>query len=116
MSRIITADRRKQIADARLADPDGLGPLLGELIIEGNVPIEAVAGLMSVSDVTIYRWMYGTSRPRDLDKIQKLKRFVTVLRKAKRARDLPLSGTVKERIKATGAMVMAHRPAPKAGA
>lgn len=110
MSRIITADRRQQIADARAANPDALGPILGELVIEGNVPVEAVAELMSVSDVTIYRWMYGSVSPRDADKILKLKRLITVLRKAKRARDLPLGGTMRERIKQTGRLVVAHRP------
>lgn len=114
MPRIITADRRQQIADARAADPEALGPMLGELIIAENVPVEAVAGLMAVSDVTIYRWMYGQSSPRDADKVQKLKRLLIVLRKAKRARDLPLSGTVKQRIAATGRLIITHRPQPKA--
>jgi hypothetical protein len=113
MSRIITADRRDQIAAARLADPEALGPMLGELVVEGNIPVEAVAELLSVSDVTVYRWMYGTVSPRDADKILKLKRFLTVLRKARRARDLPLSGTVRARVQAVGRLVLAHRPTPK---
>jgi hypothetical protein len=113
MSRIITADRRQQIADARIADPEALGPMLGELVVEGNVPVEAVAELLSVSDVTIYRWMYGMVSPRDEKKIVKLKRLLTVLRKAKRARDLPLGGSVRERVRAVGRLVIAHRPVPK---
>ena len=113
MSRIITAERRQQIAEARAADPDSLGPMLGEMVVEGNIPIAAVAELLSVSDVTVYRWMYGTVKPIDADKIVKLKRFLTVLRKAKRARALPLSGSIKARIQAVGRLVLAHRPAPK---
>jgi hypothetical protein len=113
MSRIITAERREQIAAARNADPEALGPMLGELVVEGNIPVEAVAELLNVSDVTVYRWMYGTVSPRDADKILKLKRFLTILRKAKRARDLPLSGSVRERVKGVGRIVMAHRPVPK---
>lgn len=110
MGRIITPSRLASIKAAREADPEALGPVLAELVIDGNVPVEAVAGLLSVSEPTIYRWMYGDSNPRDLDKIAKIKRLLTVLRKAKRARDLPLEGTVKERIRLTGQLVVKHRP------
>lgn len=113
MGRIITAARIEDIRRAREADPEALGPILAELIIEGNVPVEAVAQALVVSEPTIYRWMYGQSKPRDLDKIQKIKRLLTVLRKAKRAKDLPLSGTTKDRIKATGALIVKHRPVPR---
>jgi len=114
MTRIITAARRQQIADARLADPDALGPILGELVIEGNVPVGAVAQLMGVSAVTVYRWMYGTVVPREPSRLNKLERLLTVLRKAKRAHTLPLGGSVPDRIQAVAALVIAHRPAPKA--
>lgn len=110
MGRIITASRREQIRVAHEADPEAIGPILADLVIEGNVPVEAVASLLNVSEPTVYRWMYGESAPRDADKIAKIKRLLTVLRKAKRAKDLPLSGTTKERIKATGNIVIKHRP------
>lgn len=110
MGRIITPSRLESIKAAREADPEALGPTLAELVIDGNVPIEAVASLLNVSEPTIYRWMYSSSKPRDLDKIAKIKRLLTVLRKAKRAKDLPLSGTIKERIKQTGQLVVKHRP------
>lgn len=112
MSRSISAERRQQIANARAADPDALGPMLGELVVEGHVPIEAVAQLLSVSDVTIYRWMYGTASPRDADKIVKIKRLLSILRKARRAKDLPLAGNIKTRIIATGKIVRDHMPQP----
>jgi hypothetical protein len=110
MSRSITAERRQQIANARIADPNALGPMLGELVVEGHVPVEAVAQLLSVSDVTIYRWMYGTASPRDADKIVKIKRLLSILRKARRAKDLPLVGNVKTRIIETGRIVREHMP------
>lgn len=113
MTRIITPARRKQIAEARRAHPDSPGPILGELVIEGNVPVEAVAQLMAVSTVTVYRWMYGATVPIDRDKLLKLQRLLTILRKAKRARDLPLDGTVPERIAAMGELVVRHRPLTK---
>jgi hypothetical protein len=113
MGRIITPARIEDIRRAREEDPEALGPILAELIIEGNVPVEAVAQALVVSEPTIYRWMYGQSKPRDLDKIDKIKRLLTVLRKAKRAKDLPLAGTTKERIKATGGLILKHRPVPR---
>ena len=116
MGRIITASRIADIQRARQADPEALGPILAELIIDGNVPVEAIAALLVVSEPTIYRWMYGQSTPRDLDKIAKIKRLLTILRKAKRAKDLPLSGTTKERVKGMTGLVVKHRPLPRATA
>lgn len=116
MGRIITPERLQEIAKARAADPDALGPMLAELIIEGNVPVEAVAELLHVSEPTVYRWMYGSSKPRDIDKIDKIKKLLTILRKAKRARDLPLAGNTKDRVKATGQLVVKHRPLPRGSA
>jgi IS30 family transposase len=111
MGRTISADKINQINEARIADPDAIGPMLGQLVIRGNVPIQAVADLLSVSEPTIYRWMYSESTPRDADKILKIQRLLTVLRKAGRAKDLPLRGSIKDRIKATGQLVIDHRPA-----
>jgi hypothetical protein len=98
MGRVITEDRREQIANARAANPKALGPALAELIMEGNIPVEGVAILLAVSEPTIYRWMYGDAEPRDADKRLKIQRMLTVLRKAKRAKDTPLSGNTKDRV------------------
>jgi hypothetical protein len=109
MGRIITNERKDQIAAARAAKPDALGPILAELIIEGNVPVEIIATLLAVSEPTVYRWMYGASEPRDADKILKVKRLLTILRKSKRAKDLPLEGNTKERIDLFIALVAKHK-------
>jgi DNA-binding transcriptional regulator YdaS (Cro superfamily) len=116
MGRIITNDRRAQIAAARAADPEAIGPILAELVLGGNIPVEAVAQMLAVHEPTVYRWMYGSSRPRDADKIAKINRLVTVLRKAQRAHDLPLEGSVRARLVATANLVMTHRPVPKPSA
>lgn len=113
MSRTINAERRKQIANARATDPEALGPMLGEMVIAGNLPVEAVAALLGVSDVTVYRWMYGIVSPRDTVRTTKLRRLLVVLRKAQRANDLPLRGSMAERVKAVSRLVIAHRPTPK---
>lgn len=110
MGRVISHDKKLGIAEARLADPSAIGPMLGELVIAGNVPVVAVAGLLSVSEPTIYRWMYGHSKPTDKDKVVKIKRLLTVLRKAKRAKDLPLQGNTKERTSCMAALINTHKP------
>jgi hypothetical protein len=113
MSRIITVERRRQIAHARTLDPDALGPILGELVVEGNVPVKLVATLLDVANVTVYRWMYGAVQPRDPTTLQRLRRLVTVLRKAKRANDLPLAGDDGQRTAQMKNLLVAHRPPPR---
>lgn len=108
MGRVITPARIADIAQARKADPEALGPILGEMMIAGNVPVETVSTLMAVSEPTIYRWMYGFSTPTDADKVVKLKRLLTILRKAKRAKDLPLHGSMRERVAAMRNIVATH--------
>lgn len=110
MGRMISQEKKMGIAQARLNTPDAIGPMLGELVLGGNVPIEAVAAVLRVSEPTIYRWMYGQATPVDPDKILKIKRLLTILRKAKRAKDLPMVGTTKERVKAFGGLITAHKP------
>jgi hypothetical protein len=113
MGRIITDERRAQIAAARAEKPDALGPQLAELMLMGNVPVEIVATLLSVSEPTVYRWMYGFSEPRDTDKITKINKLMTIIRKAKRAKDLPLTGTTRTRVDAFIELVAKHKnPAP----
>lgn len=109
MGRVITEDRREQIAAARAAKPEALGPALAELILEGNIPVEGVATLLAVSEPTIYRWMYGDAEPRDADKKAKIKRMLIVLRKAKRARDTPLKGSNAERVALLIELAKKHR-------
>ena len=113
MGRIITQEKIDMMEQARSADPQAVGPALGYMLIKGNVPIEAAASALSVSEPTIYRWMYGQSAPRDGDKIDKVKRFMTTLRKAKRERDLPLTGTVTARLKEMEKILIKHKPVQK---
>lgn len=110
MGRIITNERKEQIKKACVEHPDALGPKLGQLIIDGNVPVDSVAAVLSVSEPTIYRWMYMFSTPRDPDKIIKVERLLTVLRKAKRAKDLPLEGSPKERFDGLLTLIRKHKP------
>jgi IS30 family transposase len=109
MGRVIAEHKIEQIKKARAEDKDALGPLLGEFVIEGNVPVEAVAELVKVSGTTVYRWMYGESHPGKVYEPY-IKKLLTILRKAKRAKQLPLEGSTKARIKQTGQLVIEHRP------
>lgn len=113
MGRTITPERKDQIAAARLREPEALGPVLGELVLESNAPVGAIALILQVSEPTVYRWMYGDSEPRDKDKIVKIKKLQTILRKARRAKDTPLAGNVTERTAHMMELVVKHRtPAP----
>lgn len=109
MSRVIADHKIAQIRDARVQDPAALGPLLGEMLLDGNVPIEAAGALLKVSDTTVYRWMYGESKPSAVYEPY-IKKLLTILRKAKRAKQLPLVGNTKARINQTASLVKEHRP------
>lgn len=113
MGRIITETRKNEIAAARAADPEALGPMMGELMVEGNIPVGAVAVLLKVSEPTVYRWMYGHSTPRDTETqsvTRNIKRLNTILRKAKRARQLPLVGTISVRTAGIAYLIEQHKP------
>lgn len=111
MGRIITQDKMDAMKAAAEADKSALGPTLGIMLIKGNVPVEAAATLLAVSEPTVYRWMYGESSPRDPDKVVKLKNFLMLLRRMRRDRDLPLEGTTAARVKAFVNLVKKHHVA-----
>lgn len=110
MGRVISDDKRANILLARKEDPEAIGPMLGELIIQGNIPVAAAAEILAVSEPTVYRWMYGHAKPTDKDKILKIKRLLTVFRKAKRAKDLPLYGSAPVRFARTMDLLDLHKP------
>jgi hypothetical protein len=110
MGRVITPARRAEITAARLADPEAIGPILGELVIEGNIPVEGVAQLLQVSEPTVYRWMYGHAAPRDALITARLKKFLTILRKSKRAKDTPLTGNMASRMTDLASLIIKHKP------
>lgn len=111
MGRIITQEKMDAMHAAIAADKTALGPTLGVMLIKGNVPVEAAATLLAVSEPTIYRWMYGESTPRDPDKVVKLKNFLMLLRRMRRDRDLPLEGTASARVQAFTKLVKKHHVA-----
>jgi hypothetical protein len=113
MGRIINAEKVAQIKAARLSNPELLGPALGELVIESNVPVVAVAELLHVAEPTIYRWMYGESEPRDADKVLKLKRLLALLRKARKGKEFPLLGTTEARVELVVQLIEKYKPAPR---
>jgi hypothetical protein len=110
MGRVIADHKIEQIKAARAADPNAYGPLLGEFVIEHNIPIDAVAMAVKVSGTTVYRWMYGESVPGKVYEPY-IKNLLTILRKAKRAKQLPLEGNTQARVKQVHALVVEHRPA-----
>ncbi len=113
MGRSISQEKILGIAKARVEKPDALGPMLGEFVIECGVPVEIIAKMLNVAEPTVYRWMFCQAAPRDKDKIVKVKRLLTILRKAKRAKDLPLEGSMKARHAAMVQIVETHKPLPR---
>lgn len=113
MGRNLTDERREAILAAHENNPDDLGPALGALVMNGNIPVETVSLLLAVSPPTVYRWMYGERRPRDIDKIKKVTRLLNALRIAQSAGQLPLQGTSQERTNALVA-ILSSRTAAKA--
>lgn len=108
MGRVIPVRRIEQIAALRKEDPEALGPMLGELAINGRVPVDCLAMLLQVSEPTIYRWMYGESKPSRVFHPD-IKKVLTILRKAKRSKQLPLEGTQAERVKLFIALVKEYK-------
>lgn len=111
MGRSLSVERRDQIKSAHKKAAMALGPALGVIVLRGNIPIPAVAELLAVSQPTVYRWMYGQTKPQDKDKIDKIGRLLTVLRKAERSKEMPLYGTVAMRTEKLAALIKKHRPA-----
>lgn len=111
MGRIFSDERREAILAAHENQPDAIGPALGALVMNGNVPVDTVSQMLAVAPPTVYRWMHGTSQPRDPDKIKKLERLLGVLRSAQTSGLLPLQGTAKERTRALVNIVTARATA-----
>lgn len=110
MPRPLTAERVDQIRTAHDADPEAIGPLLGVMIMEGNLPVDTIAKMLVVSEPTVYRWMYGETIPRDPDKIRRLNRLVTLLLRVREADELYVAkGSSAERTQAFVQLITRYR-------
>lgn len=97
MGRVITDEKLEAIIYQLERDRDNLGLNLGKLVIEGNVPVESIAQLMQVSEPTIYRWMYGTSKPSKVYH-ESLEKVLKILRGGKRDKVIPMKGLKEDRV------------------
>jgi len=114
MGRTIIASKVAGIREARQVSPDALGPMLGEFVVDDHIPAEGIATLLGVAKPTVYRWIFGAADPRDKDKLTKAQKLLTILRKAKRAKELPLHGTTKVRLAALARLVETYKsPRPE---
>ena len=112
MPRVITETVREAVALRHAENPDHLGLHLGSVVLKANIPIQAVAQLLTASEATAYRWIYGDSEPRAVYH-PNIRRLITILNKALRAGDAPLSGTHAERMAAIPELVTKHKALPK---
>lgn len=108
MARTISQEKIMSISEERVRNPDAIGPKLGEFVVGFGVPVEVLAKMLNVAEPTVYRWIFSQAEPRDKDKIAKIKRLLAILAKAKRAKDLPLSGSMKDRQRALARIVEVH--------
>jgi hypothetical protein len=98
------------IRTAIARSPNAIGPMLGRLVIEGNIPVEAVGELLDATKTTVYRWIHEETHPSKKSDTDLIKLLIQVLRKAQRAKELPLDGTKLERIAKTHALVKEYYP------
>ena len=110
MGRTISPEKLTLMNDARAKDPDAFGPQLGDFVVNCGVPVELIAKALNVAEPTIYRWMFLQAAPRDKDKIVKVKRLLTTLRKARRGKALPLTGNMKARHAAMIDILETYKP------
>lgn len=114
MGRILTPERREELAAKRREHPDWIGPQLGELVIEGGVPMKTVAEMLGAGRATAYRWLYGDHPIPSAEPQTLAKRLLMVLQRAKGDGHWPLKGTPRERTAGLIELVRRYRPAPRA--
>ncbi|MFM7007749.1 MAG: hypothetical protein ACKO0Z_00185 [Betaproteobacteria bacterium] len=114
MGRVISQEKLVLMADARAKDPEALGPQLGAFVVNDGVPVESISKILNVAEPTVYRWMFMQATPRDKDKVAKIKRLLVTLRKAKRAKALPLAGNMKARHAAMISILEEYKPVARA--
>ena len=108
MARGITAEQKRKIADLHKANPDEMGPTLGDLVYKNNIPPSAIAAVLEVTEPTIYRWFYLTAHPQPVYH-KEIRNLIAILRKAEKARELPLDGTFDKRVSLLGAVIRKYR-------
>ena len=112
MARGITAEQKRKIADLHKANPDEMGPALGDLVYKNNIPPSCVAAILEVTEPTVYRWFYLTAYPQPTYH-KEIRGLIAILRKAEKARELPLIGTFDKRASLLGALIRKYRtPVP----
>lgn len=110
------AASKKNIARAQAAhdaDPDEIGPLLGVLVYQSNVPASAVSILLRTSQPTFYRWTYGENDVAPAFR-KRVTRVISILRNALITGMLPAQGNTEQRIQRLASVVRAALDKPQA--
>ena len=111
MPRSIPEITRESIQKRHMDNPDTLGLAHGAAVLKSNIPVKAVAQMLTASEATVYRWLYGNSEPRAVYH-PNIRRLVVILNKAIRAGDAPMSGTHTERMAAVSELITKHKSLP----
>jgi hypothetical protein len=111
MPRTISAATHLRVQELHAENPDALGPALGCAILDANIPVTAVAQLLTTTEATVYRWMHSSVTPSPVFH-PGIKKIIAISRRAIRAGDAPLSGTHGQRMGAVSDLVIKHKTKP----
>lgn len=66
----------EQIKAAAISKPEHVGVMVGMRCIDGNVPLAFVAGIVGTTQVSVYRWVTGKTKPQNKTDVRKLNRII----------------------------------------
>lgn len=111
MPRTINPEMRERVFTMHKAHPELVGLALGAVVLKSNIPVKAVAQLLTASEATVYRWVYGDAEPRAVYHTN-INKLITILNRALKAGDAPMTGTTAQRMAGVGELIMAHKVKP----
>lgn len=108
MPRRMTAKNRELVVELAKKDPDALGPQLGIMCLQYNLPVESIASALDVSPSALFLWFYGKAEP-SLNSRKYLKRLLIILRRALLAHEFPLQGPYPARVERMVEIIKRYR-------
>lgn len=111
MPRTINPEMRERVFALHKANPKLVGLSLGVAVFKSNIPIKAVAQLLTASEATVYRWVYGEAEPRAVYHAN-ISKLITILNRALKAGDAPMTGTTAQRMAGVSDLIVAHKVKP----
>lgn len=114
MPRTLDRDTIATISTVHKQQSDRVAPALGAEMIAANLPLLGVAALLRVSAPTALRWMKGETTPKEVYH-RSIRKLTAMIRKAKRDKVVPLTGSYPQRMIKLQELVATYRTAPTDG-